>query len=138
MADSDLPVTFGCDCANLRARLADVETEHARCETVIRTMNQNHNRMTARLAEAEAERDKFREHSVELNSVGWRLAEAVGDVGPGDTQIESSAEERSGRVDRLRARLAAVEALLGHGYCCSECEWWEQNVRAAARGEGDR
>ena len=37
-----------------------------------------------------AERNRYREHSVLLNSVGWRIAEALGDVDPGDTTNDSA------------------------------------------------
>ena len=42
------------------------------------------------LADESDECSKFREHSVLLNSVGWRIAEALGDVGPGDTTNDSA------------------------------------------------
>lgn len=56
--------------------------------------------------------DTFREHSVRLNAIGWRLAEAVGDVGPDDTEVESDPEGRLERLiderDQLRTELAAA------------------------------
>jgi hypothetical protein len=41
--------------------------------------------LKARVTELEVERDRFRAHSVTLNTVAWRIATALGDVKDGDT-----------------------------------------------------
>lgn len=63
-----------------------------------------------------AERDRFREHSVQLNNVAWRLAELNGDVLPGDVEkivnsdvlaeLERYAASVGGIIQGLEARLA--------------------------------
>lgn len=54
-------------------------------------------------ADADAELQRLREHSVLLNELGWRMAEALGDVEPGQTAIV--ADERQ-QLERLIARAA--------------------------------
>lgn len=44
------------------------------------------------------ERDNFRADSVTLNSIGWKLAQALGDAGPDDTETYGDPEEQ---LDRL-------------------------------------
>ena len=48
------------------------------------------------------ELERFREHSVTLNSVGWRMAVALGDVPEGADRVEGNPLEQ---VDRLIAEL---------------------------------
>lgn len=86
----------------------------------------------------ETDLERFRRHSVELNAIGFRLAEAVGDVGPEDDWVIADPQGRLTRLiaerDDLRGRLAAVEALcdprLDGRYGLIRAE----QVRAAARG----
>lgn len=56
--------------------------------------------LQAAAAELLEERDRFRAHSVMLNTVAWRLAEALGDVGPDDNERESDGDVPAA-VDRL-------------------------------------
>ena len=80
-----------------------------------------------RLAAAEVERDKFREHSVLLNSVSWRLLEATGRVGPGDETHEydvsgcEMVDELVSERDDLAARLSALTDAIGDP---AWLEWW--------------
>jgi len=48
------------------------------------------------------ELERFRQHSVTLNSVGWRMAVALGDVPEGADRVEGNPLEQ---VDRLIAEL---------------------------------
>lgn len=47
-----------------------------------------------------ADRDRLREHSVTLNTVTWKIAEALGDVPPGADQITGDPIERADRIVR--------------------------------------
>jgi len=53
------------------------------------------------------ELERFREHSVTLNSVGWRMAVALGDVPEGADRVEGNPLEQ---VDRLIAELERLRA----------------------------
>lgn len=57
--------------------------------------------LRARIAALEAEVSRLAEHSVQLNALGWRLAEAVGDVGPADDRVYTDPAERMARLERL-------------------------------------
>lgn len=63
----------------------------------------------ASYADLVAERNRYREHSVTLNSVGWKLAQALGDVPDGADAVRGNPLERA---DRL---IAEVQRLRGCG-----------------------
>jgi hypothetical protein len=50
-------------------------------------------RLAGNLAAAELERDRFREHSVTLNRVGFAMAKALGRVAEGTTSTEADVDE---------------------------------------------
>jgi hypothetical protein len=53
-------------------------------------------------AEPTAEHEcRYREHSVTLNSVGWRLARLLGDAQPGDTRVHADVDDLVARVEAL-------------------------------------
>lgn len=55
--------------------------------------------------EAIAERDRYREHSTWLNTVGFKLAEALGDVPPGADAVAGNPIEQAERLIAKHARL---------------------------------
>lgn len=58
--------------------------------------------------------DRFREHSVTLNTVCWKIAAALGDIPPGATEIDGKPVEQADRLIAERDRLLAeVETLCG-------------------------
>ena len=61
----------------------------------------------AEVEQLRAERDRYREHSVTLNSIAWRIASALGDVPDGADQIPS---DPVGRTDRLIAEVGQLRA----------------------------
>lgn len=65
-------------------------------------------RLSAELAKVTAERDRYREHSILLNSVQWTLAEVLGEVPDGATQIQHDPN----RVSRLAELVASLRAEL--------------------------
>lgn len=66
----------------------------------------------AELAAVEAERDRYREHSITLNTVAFAIADALGDVPPGTDRIEGNPVEQAQRLiakaDKLSDELAAA------------------------------
>lgn len=81
------------ELVELRAELAHLQTERDALEADVHDLQ-------AAADELLEERDRFRAHSVMLNTVAWRLAEALGDVGPDDTEHESDGDVPAA-VDRL-------------------------------------
>jgi hypothetical protein len=70
------------------------------------------------LAEASAERDRYRQHSVSLNTVGYLLADALAGHA-GDEQYVGSPEAQAKRViaerDAIREAATRVVQLVTHG-----------------------
>lgn len=62
------------------------------------TLAQISRELYAELARVTAERDRFREHSITLNSVSWKLAEALGDAVPGAGPVEVNPLDQVARV----------------------------------------
>lgn len=58
------------------------------------------------VADLRTQRDKFREHSVTLNGIGWRMAEVLGDVPEGADAIHADVGTQ---LDRLIARVEVLE-----------------------------
>jgi len=96
------------------------------------------------LAETERERDRFREHSVLLNTVQWKIAEALGEVPEGAESVPhdpSRVDRLVAEADKLRAELAEARRELDMyryevGHADAEREEAERN-RDAARAEAD-
>jgi len=110
------------DCALLLAadRVAERDADVS-AGAVARTVAMSHiaaERDAERAARerAEADRDRFREHSILLNRVCWKLLEATGRVGPDDDRYEHHSDEEclemvAELVERLDdAQLRSIEA----------------------------
>jgi len=73
--------------------------------------------LAAALVAALSERDRFREHSVTLNTVSWRISEALGNVPEGATEVwgdtlpnlEALIQERDEARERVRQFVDASE-----------------------------
>jgi len=73
--------------------------------------------LAAALVAALSERDRFREHSVTLNTVGWRISEALGNVPEGATEVwgdtlpnlEALIQDRDEARERVRQFVDASE-----------------------------
>lgn len=91
-------------------------------------------RLEATVAELRQQRDRFREHSVKLNSIAWRLGILAGHIDPerddkvhGD-EMEWLSDVES-RVAELQERLNSIAALHDSFRCkCSgnldPCQTW--------------
>ncbi len=124
------------EIVRLRARLAEVEAKRDKLAEAWRTAQaetdvalHDVDLLRAKLAEVEAERDAAVQN--------WTSAsrEAV--------QWANTADGRGHALDDAKARLAAVEALCNQFLDRSNVEWIRERqiveqIRAAARGEGDR
>ena len=110
------------DCALLLAadRVAERDADVS-AGAVARTVAMSHiaaERDAERAARerAEADRDRFREHSILLNRVCWKLLEATGRVGPDDDRYEHHSDEEclemvAELVEQLdAAQLRSIEA----------------------------
>lgn len=60
---------------------------------------------SARARRLTAERDRYREHSIALNTIAWRIASALGDVPAGADRITGDPVEQA---DRLIAELEHI------------------------------
>jgi hypothetical protein len=54
---------------------------------------------------------RFREHSVQLNGIGWRLAKTLGYVGPGDSEVNADPADLCAR---LIVKYEATKAVLAY------------------------
>lgn len=97
--------------------LAIIDAAEARVDEMsasFRRYSGSRNAAIARADAAEADRDRYREHSIWLNSLSWRIAEAVGDVPDGVDNIEGDPNEQLTRLiterDTAIARAERAEA----------------------------
>lgn len=98
------------------------------------------------IKELTAERDRFRVHSVTLNSVAFAMAEALGDVPPGADQVEGDPVEQVARlVDALKLANGTVQRRSAQLHeACDEVERLTKHSnlfrgeRDAARAEVER
>lgn len=72
-----------------------------------------------RLQEVIAERDVFREHSIMLNSIGWRMAQALGMVSALQGRVLVNVDDQLTQLiaerDEWRTRALLAEAQLHEG-----------------------
>lgn len=113
----------------------------------LRVMGDQVDQLRARLAEVEAERDRW--HKMR-DAYFWSSGQEQQRANAAETKLAAAQVERdawemtarilTGKLHQSDTKLAAVEALcddpvLDRG---GNDAWWVRSVRAAARGEGDR
>lgn len=109
----DVVATLTTELGNVTGAVAETAPGRAAAEAELAELRPLLDQLRARTAELELERDRYREHSVLLNTVGWRAAEALGLVAAGqDLEDGPGAEELIGQLiaerDRWRDRAEAL------------------------------
>lgn len=97
--------------------------------------------LTSINAELREERDRYREHSVTLNSIGWQVAQALGDVPSGATEILGNPVEQVTRLvaDRDRwKRLQEVAAEHGAELAGEKKALAAENARLRQERDGQQ
>jgi hypothetical protein len=128
----------GRNAAGIRLAEVSIELEQSRADVA---------RLEQELVAVRGGSDRLREHSVTLNSIGWKMATALGDVLEGAEQVRGNPVEQAdrliaerdeawrllaerGRLDELREDLVAqirrdavAGALEPVGAVCDAAEW---------------
>lgn len=111
----------------LRERLADAEHEREvlregaadldeRLQLALKAEGQvrrDHTAALRLLGQTCDERDRYRQHSVQLNSIGWRLAQALGQVPDGADAVTGDPERLLAALIAERGQLRYERRLLG-------------------------
>lgn len=84
-------VAAGTSATFVASEPPDVELNiHAACLHQAKKLTDRVAELEAKLAEAERERDRFREHSVWLNTIGFKAAEALGRIPEGADAVQGN------------------------------------------------
>lgn len=90
------------------------------------------------IAAITAERDQFREHSITLNTISWKIAEALGQVPEGADHIEGNPIEQARELcdawerERMRNDMMAMQrgAVLEAVHRMQLGQWTKQDIAA--------